>query len=742
MRTPAFPIPNLASWGRPDEAYFSQIEPDVKHAQPLERNIWQPPHQQCLSTETTEASTVAFSPYPSPWPTIRQFAPATSAPGAQPMVKILSGLVAVVVIAAGSFFGFQFYTQHRISSEIETAFEQIRAGGGKASYGRVSFDLLSRTVTIADITGESATQPPVKVKIGSIVVSNVGQPDAARFSADSIETSDIEIGLAVQTTLNVTYKVPHFSVKGYSGPAHLQRPPASASFIDVYRFALEQFAGITASSITAPNIAATINQGAATPGGGDVAYTGYAMQGIKDGKIASLKVDALNFTINMQPAGKPDRLTGNLANIAGYDIDTSAMAAIFDPQKINDDQYHRAYRQMTAGPYVVTSTQGVNMRIDEMIVDEVGLKPSHLQVPALLAILPSPGTTPTPAQARELLEKVAGVYEGLRIGNTEMRGITMQMPQGPIKLSTMRINLENGKINELALEGLDARMPNGPVKVGRFALKSLDVANLMRISALFLNPAQQPPPDRALAMIPLIEGAELKGLVAPFKNTGKPFNVDTFSLDWGQFVGPIPSKARLTLKMSSPLDTSDPRQQVLAAAGIDKAVIDLDLGAGWTETSRLFALEPVSIDLGGVLKASTRVSLANVPRGVFTPDLAQSASMAAQIEAGTLELTLRDTGGIDLAVAQQARIQNISREAARRAIVEGLMAGSEQAMATNPDAKAAIEAVARFIETSGQTLNIKLTPRAKVPALQLIQLLKTDPLMALAQFRIEASTGL
>jgi hypothetical protein len=41
-----------------------------------------------------------------------------------------------------------------------------------------------------------------------------------------------------------------------------------------------------------------------------------------------------------------------------------------------------------------------------------------------------------------------------------------------------------------------------------------------------------------------------------------------------------------------------------------------------------------------------------------------------------------------------------------------------------------------------QALNIKLTPLAKVPAPQLIQLLKADPLAALAQFRIEASTGL
>ena len=59
------------------------------------------------------------------------------------MVKILTGLAAVVVIAVGGFFGFEFYTQHRVASDVEAAFAQIRAGGGKASHGKVSFDLKS-----------------------------------------------------------------------------------------------------------------------------------------------------------------------------------------------------------------------------------------------------------------------------------------------------------------------------------------------------------------------------------------------------------------------------------------------------------------------------------------------------------------------------------------------------------------------------------------------------------------------
>ena len=147
------------------------------------------------------------------------------------MVKILIGLAAVVVIAVGGFFGFELYTQHRIASEMVAAFEQFRALGCNVSHGKVTFDLKSRTVTIADIKLESATQPPVRIKIASVVASGVGQPDTGRFSADSIEASDLEASVSIAGPAggNITYKVPRLVMKDYSGPATLQRPQTPAS---------------------------------------------------------------------------------------------------------------------------------------------------------------------------------------------------------------------------------------------------------------------------------------------------------------------------------------------------------------------------------------------------------------------------------------------------------------------------------------------------------------------------------
>ena len=137
------------------------------------------------------------------------------------MVKVLAGLVAAIVIAAAAFFGFEFYVQRQAANEVEAAFAAVRESGAKASHGAVSFDLWSRTITVADIAGESAAQPPVTVKIGRFTATGVSQPEAGRFSAERIEATDVDVAgtMPVQAGMRFAYKAPRIEIANYTGPA-------------------------------------------------------------------------------------------------------------------------------------------------------------------------------------------------------------------------------------------------------------------------------------------------------------------------------------------------------------------------------------------------------------------------------------------------------------------------------------------------------------------------------------------
>ena len=100
----------------------------------------------------------------------------------------------------------------------------------------------------------------------------------------------------------------------------------------------------------------------------------------------------------------------------------------------------------------------------------------------------------------------------------------------------------------------------------RFALKSFNVANLLHWAAGLTNPGQPPSPDQVLGLFRVLAGAEIKGVVAPYKNTKKLVTIDTLSLDWGQMIGSIPSKVHVVAKMVMPTDPSDPKQHSLMPA--------------------------------------------------------------------------------------------------------------------------------------------------------------------------------
>lgn len=655
------------------------------------------------------------------------------------MKRILIGLIVAAVLGAGGWFGFNLYVQHRATAEVEAAFEQMRSGGGKVSHGKVAFELATRTLTIEDIAVEPAQPQLANVKVAKVTAVGVRQPDEAHFSADSIEVLGVEVAFTSteRAKLKANYKIPQISARDFSGPTRAAAAPLSGSIVDIYHFMLAQYAAVSASSIAAPTVAVNIDAGTGNAGSGEYVYAGLSIQNVNSGKIETAKTDRLTYTLDLAQPGTPAKMTGELSGLAAYDFDATPVRAALDQQGSSDDSFHRIYRRISVNSYMVTTAPGVRVQIDGISFDDIAIRPSKFRPADIIALVPADGSIPTPAQSRDMIEKVADFFEGFQIGKAEIGKQTVETPQG-----TGRLNAVKYDQDKIALEGLDMPMPQGQLKMERFALKSFSAANLMRWAASLRTPGQPSSPDQMLGLFRVLEGAEIKGVVAPFKNTRQLVTIDTISLNWGQLIGSIPSKASLVVKMVTPTDPSNPAQRPLIMAGVDKLAIDLDLGAAWTESSGAFALAPATLDLGNLARAQARFALANVPRGLFTTDPVQAMGQAAQVETGAFELSLRDSGVVDLVVAQFSRMQNVSRDAARSAIVEMIRAQGEKIAGSNADVRLAVDALAGFVETSGQTLTVKLTPRAKVPLMQLLQLSQRDPESALAQFRIEASRGL
>jgi len=131
------------------------------------------------------------------------------------MKRILIGLIVVAVVAAGGWLGFNLYVQHRTTAEVEAAFEQIRKQGGKASYGKIAFDLPTRTLTIEDIAVTPGKAPQAQIRIATIKGTGVRQIDETRFSADDIDITGLEVALDQigAAKLKVAYKIPQLVMR-------------------------------------------------------------------------------------------------------------------------------------------------------------------------------------------------------------------------------------------------------------------------------------------------------------------------------------------------------------------------------------------------------------------------------------------------------------------------------------------------------------------------------------------------
>ena len=78
----------------------------------------------------------------------------------------------------------------------------------------------------------------------------------------------------------------------------------------------------------------------------------------------------------------------------------------------------------------------------------------------------------------------------------------------------------------------------------------------------------------------------------------------------------------------------------------------------------------------------------------------------------------------------------------RVVLAETLTQQSEAMSKANPELRPFFQALNEFLQASGETLTISLTPKGRVGALEVVEAVRRDPVAALlASFNVEARTG-
>ena len=666
------------------------------------------------------------------------------------MRKVVTGVLAILIVGTGGYFGARGWAQQQVEQEVETSLAAMRAGGGNVSHGPVEIELLRRQVSLSNVVAETAGEPKASLRIGRVVATGIGQPRAGGLSAAQLEIDDLEIDgmIAVGAGLHVTYKIPRLEFADYSGPTVLTYPIDAASPIEAMRATLQQFIAVTASSLAIPTMTVSLAAKESRLSTVEYGYSGIVLRNIGQGRIGSATVDRVVAVINGLDPNGPTGFTAELDGMQTLDIDLGPILAVLSGSA--DDHYRRVYQKITAGSYTVTFDDHrvpVRMLIDGVTAEDVALKPSKFPLAEMIPLfssLPRPGEPMDPQRALAVLEAIAGIYDGIRIGSLELRRtkVALPAPQQQFSIGAIRMaGFENGRLAELSLEGLDAQTPlHEPVKIGRFALRGMGLSELMRSIARLATPAQRPGPNQLVSFLHALEGNEIRGLIAPYRNTGRPVEIETANISWGEFVGGFPTQVRAALRLSGPITSGDgePFNQLLAA-GMTTATVDLDAGARWSEASHLAELSPFSTKLANVGSIEVNATFRNVPASAFTLDAATFMAATATVEAGPIEIVVRDLGGLDLIVADVARKQNLSPDAARRIVVETATQPAAAVVLSSPDLSGLADAVAHFIETPGGKLSIRITPKGRVPLLPLLATAKANPATILAQFRIQPS---
>ena len=289
-------------------------------------------------------------------------------------------------------------------------------------------------------------------------------------------------------------------------------------------------------------------------------------------------------------------------------------------------------------PIAFRSTRPPRSASTALQLEDFAIRPSKFSDPEILALTNTlrgrGGAMLSATESQALFEKLATIYEGIRVAKFEARGFDADM--GPTIAAKIGVDPAGGhgrrparRVRRRRRGRADATERAGEDRP-RGAQGDRPCENHAQFGAAWLQ-SRRPSPEQALGMLAMFDGIELKD-VAVQKNSKQPVRIDTLALSWGQFVGLIPSQIHAASKFAFAIDpdSADRTLKYLADAGVKQMTANVEIGAAWNENAKSLVISPAIAEFADVYGVSAKLTVNNVPRALFSADPIALAQTAAQ----------------------------------------------------------------------------------------------------------------
>jgi len=387
-------------------------------------------------------------------------------------------------------------------------------------------------------------------------------------------------------------------------------------------------------------------------------------------------------------------------------------------------------------------SKDTTVRVADLFLENISFAPAANLVGQFAAVVDAISHANTPAMStQEIMAKVAEGVGGIQIDKLEMREVSVDKETNTLRLNVVNLSkLKNGKFSDLILEGLSLAPPDPAVHANRVILTGFDVVGLLRKLAQSDTIAQSSTTRRVGEFLTVLGGIEVEDLTFPDERAGqrpgRQVRIESIQATWGQFVGWVPTTIHLVAQGTIPIAPSDQGPlKSLHEAGQNSYSFIVEISGRWTASSQTFVVAPVVVEIANLFSVSAILAIDNVSSGIFLNNATDFSAAADILEAGTMELSIHDSGGVDLLIGQIAKDRNVSIDAVRKEIVENMH--NRLQSEGNTDLLRFAGPFSEFIGTPGATVKIILTPKGRVPILRAVESLKTKPDGLLSQFNIE-----